>query len=220
MLATTPDVAVVTGEHAFDVPAFQAALRSVPEIDAYPQSLSNFVADAGDVRDAYDAVVFYHFHQSADPETAAAIERLAETGQGIVVLHHALVAFPEWDAWSTLCGLEDRSFGYSHGETIDVEVATDEHPITAAVGPWTMTDETYDMASPLEEAAHESEVLLTVEHPESMSAVAWTRTYGDARVFCFQSGHDASAFSHPSFRAVLGRGVRWTAGTLDASTQH
>ena len=54
--------AVVTGQHAFDVPGFHALFRSIPEIDFYLQDLENFARDAGNVRDAYEVVVFYNFH--------------------------------------------------------------------------------------------------------------------------------------------------------------
>jgi hypothetical protein len=56
-------VAIITGRHPFDLPAFQRMLRALSGIDAYPQSLEDFAADAGHVRDAYDVLVFYNFHQ-------------------------------------------------------------------------------------------------------------------------------------------------------------
>ena len=45
--------AVITGQHAFDVPGFHGLFRSIPEIDFYLQDLENFAADAGNVRDQY-----------------------------------------------------------------------------------------------------------------------------------------------------------------------
>ena len=33
--------AVITGQHAFDVPGFHALFRSIPEIDFYLQDLEN-----------------------------------------------------------------------------------------------------------------------------------------------------------------------------------
>ncbi len=73
-----------------------------------------------------------------------------------------------------------------------------------------MVDEAYAM----EAIAGDSEILLTADHPLSMKAIAWTREYGRARVFCYQSGHDGQAYRNPSFRTVLARGIRWTAGGL------
>jgi hypothetical protein len=83
-------VAVVTGRHAFDVPAFFGLLRSMPGVDFYPQELGNYVADFGRARDRYDAVVFYNYHQAVSgdglrPETKAVLEELGETERGIVL---------------------------------------------------------------------------------------------------------------------------------------
>ena len=55
--------AIVTGRHPFNVPAFQRLFRSIPEVDAYPQPLEDFAADAGNCRKDYEVVVFYNFHQ-------------------------------------------------------------------------------------------------------------------------------------------------------------
>jgi len=68
-------------------------------------------------------------------------------------------------------------------------------------------DETYAMDS----AGEDSAVLLTTDHPQSVKTIAWVRTYKNARVFCFQAGHDDQAFSDPNFRTVVGRGIRWVA---------
>jgi hypothetical protein len=61
-------VAVATGQHAFDVPGFHGLLRSMRGIDFYPQQLENYVADLGQVRGWYDAVVFYNYHQTHNEE--------------------------------------------------------------------------------------------------------------------------------------------------------
>jgi type 1 glutamine amidotransferase len=37
-------------------------------------------------------------------------------------------------------------------------------------------------------------------------------------VFCFQSGHDNLTWSNPSFREILARGIRWSAGRLEQQT--
>ena len=52
-------VAVVTGGHSFDVQNFYRLFRELPGIDAYPQHLEHFSSSPEEVRDAYDAVVFY-----------------------------------------------------------------------------------------------------------------------------------------------------------------
>ncbi|MYF93859.1 MAG: hypothetical protein F4184_17925, partial [Gemmatimonadetes bacterium] len=70
--------AVITGQHAFDVPGFHALFRSIPEIDFYLQDLENFAADSGKVREQYDVLVFYNFHRQTPDEgrVREAIEQL------------------------------------------------------------------------------------------------------------------------------------------------
>ena len=209
-------VAVVTGRHAFDVPAFFDLLWSLPGIEFYPQELENYVADFGRVRDRYDAVVFYNYHQAVTgngqpPQTKVVLEALGAAGQGIVLWHHGLVAFPGWKWWDDLTGLEDRTFTAHKGQTVRVEVAGSGHPITAGLDSWQMVDETYAM----ETMPRDSEILLATDHPRSMKALAWTRQVGRAPVFCYQPGHGRDAYTDPSFRTVLARGIRWAAGDLE-----
>lgn len=206
-------VALITGGHPFDVPNFLALFRSMPGVDCYPQDIENFAMDWGGVRKQYDALVFYNMHmqQPAEGPIANLLRELGETRQGLVVLHHALLAFPNSPEWTEMVGISDRSFGYHMGQEVAVEIADASHPITQGMTGWRMPDETYTMA----DAGPGSRVLLTTHHPLSMCTLAWTRTYRNARVFCFQSGHDNRTWSHPSFREVLARGIRWSAGRLE-----
>lgn len=216
--ASKVSLAVVTGSHPFDVPAFHHLFAGLDGIEPYIQHMEDFVADWGQVRDRYDCVLFYNFHQQTpvgdEPwplgPMKGALEGLGQAEQGIVVLHHAIVAFMEWPYWGELCGLPKRSHGYAIGETVQVEVADPAHPITHGLAAWEMIDEVY----PTEDAGPDCHVLLTTDHPKSMKTLAWTRTHGQARVFCLQSGHDGETWACPSFREVLARGIRWSAGRL------
>jgi type 1 glutamine amidotransferase len=210
--------AVVTGRHPFDVPSFHEALRNMPEVDAYPQHLEDFAADAGKVRDSYGVVVFYNMHMETptsegpwyDRSARIALEKLGETDQGIVVLHHAVLAYPKWGLWNDLVGIQDRSFGYHMNQEVRVHVANPDHPITEGLADFSLVDETYTMAS----AGEGSDVLLTVDHKLSMATIGWTRRFRNARVFCFQSGHDRLAFADPNFRTILSRGIHWAVGRI------
>jgi type 1 glutamine amidotransferase len=44
--------------------------------------------------------------------------------------------------------------------------------------------------------------------------VAWTRTFGKARVFSIMLGHDAKAYANPSLGQLLMRGMCWSVGEL------
>lgn len=210
-------VAVVTGGHSFQVPPFYDVFRAMPDVDFYPQALDEFTADA-QLAPAYDVVVFYNMHQAKPGDALSwhqgryfqTLEELGGETQGICVLHHGLLAFPEWPLWSELVGMENRTLrAFHHDQQVSVEVADPTHPITQGLSSWTMLDETYEMADA--DAADGNQILLTTDHPKSMRTLAWTRTHRGSRVFCFQCGHDTLTYDDPNFRRVLHNGIRWLA---------
>jgi hypothetical protein len=211
-------VAVVTGRHAFDVPAFHALFRNFADVDPYIQHMEDWASDWGKVRDRYHVVVFFHMLKEAPTEKnhwtlrslGPALEELGSRPQGIVVLHHAIVAHIEWPVWNELTGIPDRTITPHMDQQVHVEVTDPDHPITKGLGPWEQEDETYEMNSA--EEADGNHVLLVTDHPQSMRTLAWTRQHREAPIFCLQLGHDGRAYANPSFAAVLHRGIRWCAG--------
>ena len=204
-------VAVITGGHFFDVPGFHAVFRDMPGIDSYIQLEANWAADIGNVQDTYDVFLFYNMPRGLPEErTRPVLEKLGESGQGIFLLHHAILAYDQWPFWSDLVGIADRSFGYDHEQEFTVDIADPAHPITQGIEPWQMVDETYSMAS----ADHGSHLILTTDHPESMHVLGWTRQFRNSRVFCFQSGHDNLTYVDPNFRKTVLRGIQWCAGRI------
>jgi len=201
------NTAVVTGEHGFREKDFDALFQSMEGIVYVREDLDDFVDDPN--QQDYDTVVFYNFHRPYPTEAQAkTILDLTDRGQGIVILHHAILAFPDWDAYSELCGISERAdFDYFHKQTLQVQVTDPTHTITKDLSNWEMIDETYTMKS----TGEDSTILLTVDHPNSMKVIGWTREYGNSRIFCLQSGHDNRTYSHPNFHEVLRRGILWCA---------
>lgn len=210
--------AVVTGGHNYQVVEFRRLFRELAGIDAYVQHIEDFSWSSEAERDSYDAVVFYFMptepptddeapYHGGKPKTAW--EHLGETKQGLVLLHHGVLAYPGWSTWKEIAGIEfiKEQFDYHHDESVSVEIADPDHPITTGLLPWTMTDETYEMQEPDEDCR----VLLTTNHPKSMRSLAWTRAYRNARVFCYVAGHDNQTWVDESFRTVLRRGIQWAA---------
>jgi type 1 glutamine amidotransferase len=210
-------LAVVTGGHTFQVPPFYEVFRHWPNVDFWPQSLDEFTADA-DLASQYDVVLFYTMHQFQlgdklpwyQAKTFSTLEQLGRANQGILVLHHALVAFPDWPLWSELVGIANRQQITPHfAQQVPVEIADAAHPITQGLENWTLPDETYEMASAREENGNYP--ILTTSHPHSMNPLAWTRQFRESRVFCLQLGHDAQTFEDKNFRRVLYNAVHWLA---------
>ena len=210
--------AVITGMHPYDVPAFYRLFKSMPAVDSYPQNLWDFAASPPEARAEYEVLVFYNFHPAPpEPEAGpwdaarrAALESLGQNGQGLLLLHHALLAFRGWSLWDDLVGVRDRGFGFYPGEELQCKVAAPGHPIVQGLSSWTLVDETYTMGEP----GPDSEVLITTEHPRSMKNLAWTRQFRNSRVFCYESGHDNVAWTTPEFHTVVERGIQWLAGRI------
>jgi uncharacterized protein len=231
-LSDTGDIAtaVVTGGHAFDVPAFHHLLRTLPHVDAYPQHMEDFVANYGNVRSRYEVILLFNWTMDTPTDdgfrwpkgTTQALQQLATTSQGIVVLHHALASFPQWPFWSELVGIphQDRIFTLEQDLNLEmearlhIEVVDAEHPITQGLHDWDMIGEAWGYFSGKPDA--DCHILLTTEHPKMpIGVMAWTHTFGNARVFCLQPGHDNHSWAHPHFRTLLSRGIQWAAGRLD-----
>jgi trehalose utilization protein len=210
--------AVITGGHHFNVMAFYHLFRELPGIDAYIQHMADFVISSPDVRKSYDVLVFYtHLKREladigSPPDqndtVRSVLESLGTTKQGIVILHHSLVAFPDWKIWDDIIGMSDRKLSqYAHDEVIRLHIADAEHPISAGLEDWTMTDETYLMS----DASGDNHILITTQHPRSMTTLAWTRQYKTSRVFCLQSGHDYHTWRDANFRKLLTQAIVWCA---------
>jgi hypothetical protein len=217
-VSLVPRVAVVTGGHSFDVPGFQTLVKGLKECEPVIQHLDDFASSPRSVRQGYDAILFYFMPLSGPTDDggewfrgkpATSIGDLGSTKQGILVLHHAILAYRDSPLWASVVGIPDRSFTYHPGEKIAVRVSDRGHPITRGLTDWEMTDETYLMASP----GSDSHALLSCDNPRSMKTVGWVRQHGKSRVFCLSLGHDAVAWASPGFREVLSRGVLWSLGS-------
>lgn len=218
-------VAVVTGRHPFDVVAFHDLWCSFPHFEVYVQHMEDFVSDVAGMRQHYDVVVFYNFHQETpgseqgwwEKNTLTALDQLGTTGQGIMILHHALLAYKGWSLWNELVGVSGRSFGYYMNQNLHVKIEKPDHPICAGLSDFDLVDETYTMDDAL--VGNGNTILLTTNHEKSMKTLAWTRRYGNSDVFCWESGHDGASFSNPTYRIIMERAIVWLASNRSADTK-
>jgi type 1 glutamine amidotransferase len=211
--------AVVVGYHSFEVPAFYDFFMDMRELRPYIQHLEQFTSSSREVRQSYNAVLFYTMRSDTpvndgpwyEGRALDALSELGETGQGIIVLHHSLMAFPRWPRWADICGLSPETYkGYALNQDLAFTITDEEHPITRGLNDFSLQDEAYMMGP-----SENTRVLLTTGSPNSMSHIGWVKQFGNSRVFCYQSGHGPSAWNHPSFREIVRRGIRWVAGRGD-----
>lgn len=209
--------AVITGNHPYDVPNFHALFRSFENIDPYIQTLEDFVHDWGRVQQAYDVIVFYNMHgpRPSDDETwfgqplQDTVRRITQSGQGLVMLHHAVLAFLEWKEWADILGMDDRTFDYHMEQQLSIEPIAN-HPITELLKPWSMQDETYEMRPVTKDAA----ILLETNHAKSIKTLAWARQHKEARVACTVLGHDNSSWADDNFRRLLCQSILWAGRSI------
>ncbi len=219
MTNTEITTAVITGNHEYDVLNFQRLFRELPNIDGYVQSLEDFATDPLGGWNRYDAVVFFNYHQDTpgtvggelDDAIACSLRELVAADTGIVLLHHAILCYPEWGVWEDLSGIPNRgATGSAADQTLRISPTAANHPITSGLDSWDMIDEYYGGV----EVTDGNDILLTTSHQESMKNIGWTRARRVGRTFCFQSGHDDQTWSNLTFRTVLERGIQWVARQL------
>jgi len=216
-------VAVITGGHGYDKEPFEAMWASLndikPEYFDYAGGKCSFFDT--DKYKEFDGIVLYNFHQEITKKQQKIFLEMLNTGKKIIVMHHAISAFPEWDEFSKIIGAKyfskdmewdgkkyDRS-KYKHNVKIPVHVADKNHPITQGVEDFEEIDEVYSQfyISP------EVHVLLTTNHPESASFIAWINKYNNAEVFFIQLGHGPQVFGNPQFRKLIGNAIQWVKKT-------
>lgn len=213
-------VLVITGGHGFETNLFLKIFADNPDISyqavQHPNAYAEFKADAAK---QYDVIVTYDFNQKI-PEAARAdlVARLKE-GKGLVALHHAIAAYPDWpEYWNiigahyylaatNINGVAKLRSAYKHDVDFQVRVADPEHPVTRGVKDFVIHDETYKWF----DVAEDCHPLLTTEEPESNKVIAWAKEYQGARVVMMQSGHDHLAFNNPNYQRILRQAIRWTA---------
>jgi uncharacterized protein len=210
-------LAVITGGHHFDVIGFTRLFSGLSEyIEPFIQNIDDFATSEKEIRQSYDAVLFFTMiHKTPDADEnythqaiKTAIEELGETNQGIVVLHHAILNWPDWKTWTDIAGLNFsmEPFEYYHDEMISSIITNSNHPITQSIASWQMIDELYKMEYSLN---LDCNLLIEYDTPKSIKPAAWVREYKKSRVFCYEAGHDNQTWQDANFKEVLKRGIFW-----------
>jgi hypothetical protein len=212
------EVAVLVENHPYDVIGFQKMLDSFEDCKCYVQPVDLFVRD-DENRGKYDTVLWYNINWDPPEEGGVLCKYLEnEIGgspQGIVLIHHALLNFQNWDLYTGICGLRERGAGigfkYFPDETVKQHIHDTDHPITRGISGFTLTDETYNIGEPEEPGNH---LLISTDNKTSMKNLAWTRQYKSSRVFAYASGHDNKVYADENYRKIVHRALHWTAGRI------
>ncbi len=209
-------VLVVTGGHGFKPEHFYQMFDNDPGI-TYTAVSQKKAAEAYDRNDllSFDAVVLYDAPSKITDAQKARFLSLFDRGVGVVVLHHAYLAYPMWHEFGRIAGgkyvytaeqLKEglESSDYKGNVDIPMTIVATNHPVTAGLGDFVLHDELYTKMH------MESDVtpLITSTGGE---LIAWTRMEKKSRVVGIIVGHGQSCYEDPNFLKLLRQSIRWTA---------
>ncbi len=207
---------VVTGGHEYPT-TFYTVFEGAEDL-RWEHAVSNHEAFKNDLRKNYDVLVLYDFSQEITETEKANLRSFVEAGKGVVVLHHAIADYQDWEWWykevvggKYLLKPEGSTPAstYLHDQELCIR-PTLNHPITARIGTMHFRDETYKgmWISP------DARVLLRTDNPTSDGPLAWISPYAKSRVVYIELGHGEAAHLYPAYRDLVQDAIRWTAGRL------
>jgi type 1 glutamine amidotransferase len=187
--------------------------RLEPPQDKPPNDAEHLARLANIKRADYDVLVFYTSGYKLNEAQERALDKFVEDGGGIVGIHGASLTFGNSQVWLRLLGA--KFAGHIPGtHPLNIVIADPKHPITAGVGPFTITDEEYKHNF----AKVDRHVLARFrERPPQSDQKAnmdilWTREIGKGRVFYCALGHGKKAWENPAWQKLIVQGILWAAG--------
>ena len=215
---STPLAAKTLQETGRKTGAFEATVSEEPGVFNAP-FLSKF-----------DAVCLANASGDLCPDETSrkALLDFVRGGKGLVAIHAAIAACPEWPEYAEMLG---AAFSASPLKQGSVKLDDPSSPINAAFAGkgFEVSDELYSLKDPYSRAT--VHVLLSLDFENSGVrtrargmradndyALSWIKTCGQGRVFCTALGHDDSNFTNPAILGHILAGIRFALGDLAADT--
>jgi uncharacterized protein len=167
----------------------------------------------------YAAVMFYTSGELPMSGTQkAALLEFVQSGRGFLGVHSATDTFYTWPDYLDLVG------GYFNGhpwhQAVTIEVTDPTNPLVAFLGnALQFEDEIYQISDFDYRGSH---VLLRLDQGSVDLGkagvqrrfygwpLAWTRSYGQGRVFYTALGHEASVWQDPRYQRILTNAILWS----------
>lgn len=205
-------VRLVTGGHGHD-PEFYAVFTGDPRMAVTVEPHPNGYRGG---TQKLDVLVLYDMMKVSDPASRKWLRAWVESGKGLVVLHHAICSFEDWEWWGDEVvgarylntpsrGLPPSTF--FHDLTLDMKVVR-KHPVTAGVDNFRIQDETYKGMW----YAPNLELLVTTAHEKGDGPVVWIGPSKQNRVVVLQGGHDRLAHNDPNWQRLVRNAILWAGG--------
>ncbi|MBC8235519.1 ThuA domain-containing protein [bacterium] len=138
------------------------------------------------------------------PEQEEAIEQFVLQGGGFMPLHNAGWGYPWKDGYRRTMG--GYYVGHPPTAKFRVEVVNQNHPITAGIESYDITDEQHFLYFDYDRV----EVLLVSQGQDGRQSIAgWAYEYGKGRVAYLANGHTLEILQHPTYQKLLQNATRW-----------
>lgn len=155
-------------------------------------------------------------------EERTALTQFVGGGKGFVCLHIAGCRPEAWPEYHDVTGggwVTGSSMHPPYGQ-FTVNVKNADHPCAEGIAGFTTNDELYMklaskpgndvfLTADAEEGTHRWGGQAT-HMPGGTFSLAWTRNYGNGRVFHTTLGHNGLSFQTPEFQRLVLNGVAWT----------
>jgi type 1 glutamine amidotransferase len=141
-----------------------------------------------------------------------------KSGHGYVSIHGADNAAPDWiPEWRDMLGGVFSHVGLPDSKTkmgtFQIKITKSDHPITKGLDDFELKDELYYNL----QMKHQVDPLATTDYNNGTWPVAWTRTYGEGRVFHTPLGHRSfkpgseDPIQNPNLFKLVIQGIDWVA---------
>jgi type 1 glutamine amidotransferase len=207
---------IITGGHDFE-PSFFKIFDSFVDVkyDTMSQPRFNQMISS-EITDHYSALVFYDMWQEINAKQIQAYLELLDKGQGMVFLHHSLVAYQHWDEFIEIVGgkyVETKFYDdsnmkgstYTEDITLDIKVVDKTHPVTNDISDFSIYDEGYQYIEMLPKITP----LLTTTHPDCTPTIAWANKYKNSRIVYILLGHGRQAHEDVNYRKLVRNAITW-----------
>ena len=159
--------------------------------------------------DDFQLVVPVWTMEKLEPHLLKALLDVVRAGVGTAGLHGVIDSFRHEAEFHYMFGGQWVTHFEFAVRTYQVTIADGSNPLTQGLSDFEVTTEQYYL---LVDPANS--VLATMQVDQTEMPVAWTKPYGNGRVFYCSLGHSVDSISHASAQELIRRGMRWASGML------
>ncbi len=211
-------IMLITGGHAYDTLQFMQIFDEMESVgyEHFSQPDANAAIMGGKAKN-FDVLVFYDMWKEISGDGKKAYQDLGKSGKPLLFLHHSIVSYQEWEEFEGITGgryLEKKrdSSGphstYKHDIWMKVRVAAPVHPAVKGLNDFMIYDEAYGNLR----ISDQVKPLLSTDHPESSSLIAWEHSYEKSKIVYISLGHNRLAYENVNFRKLIFQSIRYLAG--------